>query len=95
MKVVIALGAIAVSGLAGCASLSANETEQFALKDGSRLIVFSDGKMTMRDKRGLPMEMKEGQAMEALDGSVISMHGNEVMRRTRQERELDQLYFGG
>lgn len=95
MKVFIALGAFAVSALAGCASLSADEREQVALKDGTRVIVFTDGKMAMRDKRGLPMEMEEGQPMEAGDGRFILMHGNEVLRRTRQERELDHLYFGG
>jgi hypothetical protein len=37
---------------------------QIALKDGSTLVVFKDGKMTMRDKNGKTVGMKEGVPME-------------------------------
>lgn len=51
-----------------------------ALQDGSTLHVYSDGKMAMENRLGNAVLMAEGQAMQAKDGSTISMRGDEVAR---------------
>ena len=47
---------------------AAEEAKQIPLKDGTTLLVFKDGKMSMRDKVGQPMSMKNGTPMETADG---------------------------
>lgn len=51
-----------------------------ALKDGSMVHVFKDGKMGMVDRFGRPVRMNEGHAMETRDGQRIMMVGDEVAR---------------
>ena len=51
-----------------------------ALKDGSTVHVFKDGKMAMEDKFGRAVRMNEGQAMETREGQRIGMVGDEVAR---------------
>lgn len=51
-----------------------------ALQDGSTLHVYSDGKMAMENQFGNAVMMADGQAMQAKDGSIISMKGDEVAR---------------
>ncbi|AKU11063.1 Copper resistance protein K [Azoarcus sp. CIB] len=59
----------------------ANTVEKsYDLKDGSTLHVFRDGKMAMEDRFGRAFSMDQGHPMEALDGTKISMQGNEVWR---------------
>lgn len=89
-RFVVAALAMAVSPL----SWSAEETK-IELKDRSVLVVFEDGKMAMRDARGRTASMEEGQPMETIDGRVITMRGNETLRKTEGEKELDRIYFGG
>ena len=55
------------------------------LKDGTSVVVFNDGKMSMRDKLGRAHVMTEGTVMETADGTKILMKGNEVFRRTTVE----------
>jgi hypothetical protein len=50
------------------------------LKDGSKVVVFKDKKMAMRDKNGRTAHMKPGHVMETKDGQQIIMIGNEVAR---------------
>jgi len=66
-----------------------------ALKDGNTLVVFKDGKMSMRDKNGKVTTMKDGVPMETKDGQVIMMKGNEIWRKTATEKDWEQLYRGG
>lgn len=51
-----------------------------ALQDDSTLHVYSDGKMAMENQFGHAVVMADGQAMQAKDGSTISMRGDEVAR---------------
>ena len=71
------------------------DVKEIALKDGSTLLVFKDGKMSMRDARGRVHGMKDGVAMETKNGQVIMMKGNEVWRRTSSEKLWEELYRGG
>ncbi len=50
------------------------------LKDGSTVHQFKDGKMAMEDKYGRAIRMKEGQSMDATDGTSITMNGDEVAK---------------
>ena len=70
---------IAALGTAG-AQTDANIAKQFDMKDGSTLVVFKDGKMSMKDKMGRTAAMKAGHVMETKDGQRIIMIGNEIAR---------------
>jgi len=59
---------------------TANVAKSFALKDGSTVYIFKDGKMGMEDKMGRSASMKDGHAMETKDGQKIMMKGNEIWR---------------
>jgi len=67
---------------------------QIALKDGSTLVVFKDGKMSMRDKTGNVVGMKDGVPMETKDGQIIMMKGNEIWRKTSTEKQWEELFRG-
>jgi len=67
---------------------------QIALKDGSTLVVFKDGKMSMRDKNGKVVGMKDGVPMETKDGQIIMMKGNEIWRKTSTEKQWEELFRG-
>lgn len=54
--------------------------ETVALKDGSTVYVFLDGKMGMENPHGRAVPMPEGQAMVTADGKTVRMVGNEVAR---------------
>lgn len=51
-----------------------------ALKDGSTVYIFKDGKMSMEDRRGRTVSMKPGVVMETSDGQRLVMIGNELAR---------------
>lgn len=76
---VIALSMISVTAFAGDAA-RAEAKQAIDLKDGSTVYVFNDGKMSMEDKFGRAVRMKENTVMETKDGQRIIMHGDEVMR---------------
>jgi len=62
-------------------AVDANQVEKFvALKDGSTVYVFSDGKMGVEDKFGRASYVAPGRVLDAKDGSKIVMTGNEVAR---------------
>ena len=73
--------ALAVAGTA----YAADDERVIPLKDGASVVVFKDGKMSMRDKSGRAHVMTEGTVMETADGQKILMKGNEVFRRTSVE----------
>lgn len=54
-----------------------------AMKDGTTLHVFKDGKMAMEDSFGRPSRMDPGVQMTTADGTVIAMVGDEVARLSR------------
>ncbi len=54
--------------------------QSIALKDGSTVHVFRDGKMAMENSYGRPVRMDPGTVMETKDGKKITMQGDEVAR---------------
>lgn len=77
---------IALAAAAGLFAMSVYAADtpkperSIALKDGSTVHIYKDGKMAMEDKHGRPQHMKEGHAMETKDGQKIMMKGNEMWR---------------
>ena len=59
---------------------SADVERSVALKDGSTLHFFKNGKMAMEDKLGRAVRMKQGHVMETKDGQRLIMIGDEVAR---------------
>ena len=51
-----------------------------ALKDGSTLYVFKDGKMAKEDRYGRAAYLKQGEVLELADGRKVTAVGNEVAR---------------
>jgi hypothetical protein len=85
----------AMLGASGAALAAQDDAREIPLKDGTTLVLFKDGKMTMRDARGRPLAMKDGMRMETKDGHVVMMKGNEIWRKTSGERLREDLYRGG
>lgn len=63
-----------------------------AMKDGSMLYIFKDGKMAMENKYGRAVSMKEGQVMQTKDGQEVIMIGNQV---ALLERLINRGHRGG
>jgi hypothetical protein len=63
--------------------------ESIALKDGSTVYIFKDGKMGMADQFGRATVMEQGRAMETRGGKKITMSGNEVWRVSDLRRITD------
>ena len=71
---------IAGTLLAASAFATDAPKQAIALKDGSTVYVFADGKMGMEDKYGRTIRMQPGHVMEATDGARITMVGDEPAR---------------
>jgi hypothetical protein len=73
---------VIIAGTLLAASAFAIDTpkQTIALKDGSTVYVFADGKMGMEDQLGHSTRMQPGHVMEAVDGTKIIMVGDEVAR---------------
>jgi hypothetical protein len=54
--------------------------QALALKDGSTLYVFKDGKMAREDRYGRAAYLKQGEVLELADGRKVPAVGNEVAR---------------
>lgn len=54
--------------------------KSIALKDGTTVHIFKDGKMAMEDRLGRTVPMKHGEVMTTADGQRIIMVGNELAR---------------
>lgn len=67
---------------------------EVSLKNGSSVIIFEDGQMSMRDSKGRPYSMAEGQSMETRDGRTIRMGRDAPWRKSKLERERDDIYRG-
>ncbi|MDT3668895.1 MAG: CopK family periplasmic copper-binding protein [Aromatoleum sp.] len=76
----VAISGAFAGGVATPVGVSANVEKTYALKDGTTLYVFKDGRMAMEDSRGNSVSMRAGQPMETVDGETIVMKGNEVWR---------------
>lgn len=76
--ILVAMSAGLVASAYASGDTAAGRT--FALKDGSTVHVFADGKMGMEDRFGRSYSMPHGHAMEAADGSTVLMQGNEAAR---------------
>ena len=85
-KLAVAIAATILS-LPAFAQVSASYTtdtlqvaKTIALKDGSSVTVYEDGKMAMEDRFGRSVSMKPGQVMETRDDGKVVMTGNETYR---------------
>jgi len=85
-KLAVAIAATILS-LPAFAQVSASYTtdtlqvaKTIALKDGSSVTVYEDGKMAMEDRFGRSISMKPGQVMETRDDGKVVMTGNETYR---------------
>lgn len=79
-QITMAILAASVSVAAIAAGPEGEIAKSFELKDGTKLTVFNDGKMSMLDKFGKAASMKPGHVMETKDGQRIIMVGNEIAR---------------
>jgi hypothetical protein len=78
-KSLIALSLV-TTALSAVAAGDADKVQSIQLKDGTTMHHYKDGKMSMEDKNGRVVYMKEGMKMETTDGKIITMSGNEVAR---------------
>lgn len=77
--------------LAGCAAFTGNLAEERAVRlaDGSTLYIDARGYMTMRDNAGHKLFMRDGEPMQAQDGTVIRMKENAFWKRWRTVGSLN------
>jgi hypothetical protein len=91
-KEVMMLRTLLIALLALTASLpvyAVKDQETIQLKDGTTLIVQSDGKMRHMDSRGHAVLMKEGEVMEAKDGSRYMMKNSAIWRQLYDKGTLN------
>ena len=79
LLMVALMSIVATSAFADDAARAAAQ-KTIALKNGSTIYLFKDGKMAMEDKYGRAVRMKKGVVMETKDGQKVMMHGDEVVR---------------
>ena len=94
MKQTLRMSLMVFSAALTTGALAHSDVQEVVLKDGTMVLIFEDGKMSMRDAQGRSFSMKDGVRMEARDGRIITMKGNEVWRLTRREQEHQQMYQG-
>ncbi len=94
MKPSVALLVMAALLSAASPSWAKEAEEEITLKNGSTLIIFGDGEMAMRDSKGRPYSMAEGQTMEARDGRVIRMGRDNPLRKSKAEQEWERIFHG-
>ncbi len=70
-------------------ALAAKDQETIKIKDGTTLIIQTDGKMRHVDQRGHVVLMKEGEVMEAEDGSHYLMKNNAIWKRLYEKGTLN------
>ena len=98
IKSVALIAALITSAVAASASVqTANSSTGFewnhgnfdktiALKDGSRLHEFNDGKMAVESPYGKAVFVPVGQVVQGLDGRTITVNSNEVARLSQELR---------
>jgi len=80
LKKMLMIAALSVMGASAYAVDAAQVEKSIALKDGSTVHIFKNGKMATEDKLGRAVLMKADTVMETKGGQKVMMHGNEVMR---------------
>ena len=84
LMMIVAIGAVATSAFASHGvqvnSLTSRVKEVVALKDGSTVYVFENGKMGMANPYDRATRMNPGEVMETKDGKTLVMNGDEVAR---------------
>lgn len=80
LKKMLMVAALAMVGASAYAVDASQVEKSVALKDGSTVYIYKDGKMGMEDKYGRPAYMAPGHVMETKDGKKIIMDGNEIWR---------------
>ena len=78
-KSVIALSLV-LPALSVFALDNADIVKSVPLKVGSTMHQFKDGKMSMEDKYGRAVRMKDGMTMETTEGKTVTMSGDEVQK---------------
>jgi hypothetical protein len=58
------------------------------LKDGGKVVVQKDGTMSHFDAAGNRVKMKDGQMMEAKDGSKLMMKNNAIWKQITERGTL-------
>ncbi len=94
MRLPAAAAVLVASLLASPLALAYRVEQAVPLKNGWTVLVFDDGKMSMRDDKGRPRSVPSGTTLETADGRSLQMRGNETWRRTPHEKELEWLYRG-
>lgn len=79
LAIAIAAAGISVPVFARDALPQATQ-QALALKDGSTLYVFKDGKMAKEDRYGRAVYLKQGETLELADGRKVTAVDNEVAR---------------
>lgn len=94
MKLRFALPAGLLMAAVSLSAPAAQVEEEITLKDGSTVIVFADGEMAMRDSKGRPFSMQTGHVMETRDGKSIRMGRDNPVRKSKMERDREDMYRG-
>ena len=69
--------------------MSAKTVQLIPLQDGFTIHKNQDGKMALENPYGRPVLAKSGQTLLAVDGSSITMVGNEVARLSAEMRTVN------
>jgi Copper resistance protein K len=84
-KLLIALLALATA----LPVYAVKDMETIQLKDGTTLIIQDDGRMRHVDQRGHAVLMKEGEVMEAKDGTHYMMKNNAIWKQLYEKGTLN------
>lgn len=84
-KLLIAFFALATS----LPALAAKDQETVKLDDGTTLVIQTDGKMRHVDQKGHVVLMKEGEVMEAADGTRYMMKNNAIWKQLYEKGTLN------
>jgi hypothetical protein len=84
-KLLIAFFALATS----LPALAVKDQETIKLKDGTTLILQTDGKMRHVDQRGHAVLMKEGEVMEDKDGVRYMMKNSAIWKQLYEKGTLN------
>lgn len=81
---------IALLALAAASPIQAAQQEEtIELKDGTTLFIQADGKMRHKDQKGRVVLMREGEVMEAKDGSRYMMKNNAIWKQLYEKGSLN------
>ena len=78
MKKLLLIATLTTAAFSGFAMDNLPIQKSVALKDGSTVHVFKDGKMAMESPSGRAVYMNPNEVMTTKDGQTLVMNGNEV-----------------